>query len=48
MEQDRNQFAVMILWDVSTGRNEMDNYFATEAYTMVDIVCEVKLNKNWF
>ena len=44
MEQDRNQFAVMILWDVSTGRNEMDNYFATEADTMVDIVSGLEIS----
>ena len=34
MEQDRTQFAVLILYDDSTGRDEIGNYFATEADTM--------------
>ena len=38
MEQDLTQFAVIILCDDSTSRNEVDDYFATEAATMIDIV----------
>ena len=45
--QDRTQFAVLILCDDSTGCGEMGDYFATEADKMIDIVCEVNLNKDW-
>ena len=38
MEQDLTQFAFIILCDDSTGRDEVDDYFATEAATMIDIV----------
>ena len=32
----------------STGCDEIGGYFATEADTMIDIVCEVDLKKDWF
>ena len=48
MEQDRTQFTVLILCDDSTGCDERGGYFATEADTMIDIVCEVDFNKDWF
>ena len=48
MEQDYTQFEVLILCDNSTGCNEICDYFATEADKMIDIVCEVDLNKDWF
>ena len=38
LEQDLTQLAVIILCDDSTGCDELDYYFATEADTMVDIV----------
>ena len=38
MEQDCTQFAVKILCHDSTGCDEMRDYFATEADTMIDIV----------
>ena len=38
MEQDLPQFAVLIIYDNSTVCGEMDDYFATEADTMIDIV----------
>ena len=44
MEQDLTQFAVLILCDDSTACGEMGDYFATDADTMVDIVCEVDLS----
>ena len=40
MEQDLTQLAVIILCGDSTGCDEVDDCFATEADTMVDIVCE--------
>ena len=48
MEQYHTQFADLILCDDSTGCDEMGNYFATEAYTMINIVCEVDLINDWF
>ena len=48
MEQDRTQFAVLILCDDSTDRDEIGDNFTSEAGTMIDIVCEVDLNKDWF
>ena len=48
MEQDLTQFVLLILFDDSTGCDEMGNYFATEANTMTYIACEVDFNKNWF
>ena len=48
MEQDLTQLAVIILCDASTGCDEVDDYFATEADTMIDVVCEVDLNKDSF
>ena len=38
MEQDCTQFAVLILCHDSTGCDEMDDYFAAVADTMIDIV----------
>ena len=37
-EQDCTQFAVLILCNDSTGCDEMGDYFAIEADTMIDIV----------
>ena len=37
-EQDCTQFAVLILCHDSTGFDEMGDYFAIEADTMIDIV----------
>ena len=48
MEQDLTQLAVIMLCDDSTDCDEVDDYFATEADTMIDIVCEVDLNKDSF
>ena len=48
MEQDRTQFAVLMLCDDSTGCDKIGDYFATEADTMIGIVSEVDLNKDWF
>ena len=51
MEQDLTQFAVLIrvliivIYDNSTGCDEMGVYIATEADTMIDIVCVVDLKK---
>ena len=44
MELDLTELAVIIICDDSTGCDEMDDYFATEADTMIYIVCEVDLN----
>ena len=38
MEQDYTQLAVLILCHNSTGYDEMGEYFATEADTMINIV----------
>ena len=46
VEQDLTQLVVIILCDDSTGRDKKDDYFATEADTMIDIVCEVDLKKD--
>ena len=46
MKQDLTQLAVIILYEDSTGCDEIDDYFATEADTMIDIVCEVDFNKD--
>ena len=46
MEQNLTQLAVIILRDDSTGLGEVDDYFATEADTMIYIVCENDLNKD--
>ena len=45
MKQDLTQLAVIMLWGGSTGCDDMDDYFATEGETMIDIVYEVGLNK---
>ena len=36
-----------VLCDDSTGCDKMGDYFATEADTMVDIVCEGHLKRDW-
>ena len=41
MEQDLIQLTVIKLCDDLTRYDEVDNYFTTEADTMIDIVCEV-------
>ena len=46
LEQDLSQLAVIILCDDSTGCDEVGDCFATEADTMIDIVCEINLNKD--
>ena len=38
MEQDCTEFTVLVLCHDSTGWDEMGDYFATEADTMIDIV----------
>ena len=43
MEQDLTRFEDKILCDDSTGCNEVDNYFATEADKMIDILYEYDL-----
>ena len=48
VEQDHTHLAVIILCDDSTGCDEVDDSFATEADTVIDIVCEVDLNKESF
>ena len=48
LEEDLTQLALIILYDGSTCCDEMDDYFATDADTMIDIVCEVDLNKYMF
>ena len=48
MDQDLTQFAVLIICDNSTGCDETGDHFTIEADTMIDIVFEVCLNKNWF
>ena len=48
MDQDLTQFAVLILCDDSTGYDKMGDYFTTEADIIIDIVCEAKLDKDWF
>ena len=46
MGQDLTKLAVMLLSDDSTGYDEVDNCFATEVDTMVDIVCEFDLDND--
>ena len=46
VEQDLTRFAVKILCDDSTGCDELDNYFATEADTMIGILYEYGLDKD--
>ena len=43
IEQDLTQLAAIILCGVSTGCDVMDNYFATEAITMINIVYKADL-----
>ena len=45
-EQDLTQFAVILLCDDTTDCNVVDDYFATEADTMIDIVYVYELNKD--
>ena len=44
----RVQFTVLLLSCDSNGCDEMGDYFATEADTMIYIVYEAGLNKDWF
>ena len=46
MGQDLTQLAVIILYGDSTGCDEVDDYFATEADIMIDVVCKVDLNND--
>ena len=46
MEQDIAQFAVLIMCDYLTGCDEMGDCFDAGSDTMIDIVCEVDLNKD--
>ena len=46
MEQELTQFAVLIICDDSNGCDEIGDYFTTVADTILDIVCEVYLNKD--
>ena len=46
MGQDLTQLAVIILCDDSTGCDEVEVYFATEADIMMDVVWKVDLNKD--
>ena len=46
MGQDLAQLAVIILCGDSTGCDEVDDYFATEADIMIDVECKVYLNKD--
>ena len=41
MEQDCDQFEVIILCDDSTDCDEVEDYFATETDTNIDLACEV-------
>ena len=47
MERDLTEFATLILCDDSTGCDEMGDYIATDADTMIDTVRDVDLNKDW-
>ena len=46
MEQDLTQFEVKMLCDDSTGCDEVDTYFATDADTMIHIVYEYDLDED--
>ena len=48
MEQDCTRFAVLILCHDSIDCDEMGDCIDIETNTMIDIVCEGYLNKNWF
>ena len=48
MEQNFTKLAVLILRDDSTVCDEVDDYFATEADTLIYIVCKNDLNKDKF
>ena len=43
MEQALTQLAVKILFDDSTGCDEVDNYFATETDILIDIVYDLDM-----
>ena len=47
-EQELTQLAVIILYGDSTGCDEVEDYFATEAVIVIDIVCNVDLNNDYF
>ena len=46
VEQDLTQLVIINLCDNANGCDELNDYFATSADTMIDIVCEVDLNKD--
>ena len=46
VEQDLTKFAVKILCDDSTGFDEMDNCFATEADIIIDIIYDYYLDED--
>ena len=46
MEQDLTQFADKILSDYFTGCDKVDNYFATEADTMINMLYEYDLDED--
>ena len=46
VEEDLSQLTVIMLYHDSTGCDEMDDYFATEADTMIYKVYKVDLNKD--
>ena len=46
MEQALAKFIVNILFDDSTGFDEMDNHFATETDTIIDIIHVYDLDKD--
>ena len=48
MEEGLTKLAVIIICDDPTGYDEMVDYFATEADTIMDIVCEVDVIKDKF
>ena len=48
IEQDLTKFAVKILCGDSSGCNEVDNYFATEADTMMNILFDYDLDEDSF
>ena len=47
-DQDLTQFSDKILCGDSTGCDEVDKYFAIEVDTIIAILYEYVLNKDWF
>ena len=48
MEQDLTQFAYKILCNTSSSFDTVDNFFATEGDTMVSILYEYDLDKDYY